>query len=306
MSAPVPRVSVGLPVYNGETLIRSAVDSLLAQTYRDFELIISDNASTDGTEAICRRYVESDPRVRYERSPRNRGLAWNYNRVFELARGEYFKWAAHDDVCEPTFVERCVELLERIPEAVVAYPQTVLIDEHGRRIQDYASRLNLTDSRPNRRFFNLVCNLGLSNPIFGVMRAAVLRRTPRMRSYVASDVALLAELALLGEFRQVPERLFLRRDHPQKSDRANPTLEGVANLYDPTNRGKIHLLNWRLFREHLASIWRVPIGPVEKSRCAVHMLRWGRWHWRELRDELRGGARQLLHRSRTTDERSGG
>src|ERR1051326_2036095 len=112
MSNQKPRVSIGLPVYNGQQFLEEAINSLLAQTYSDFELIISDNASTDATEQICRAHAAADPRIRYYRNDKNRGPVWNLNRVFELARGELFKWAAHDDVCAPTLVERCVEVLE--------------------------------------------------------------------------------------------------------------------------------------------------------------------------------------------------
>src|SRR4051794_3298661 len=95
---PPPKLSIGLPVYNGENFLAHAVDSILAQDFRDFELIISDNASTDRTAEICRGYAESDPRVRYVRFETNQGGSRNFCYVFELARGEYFKWAAHDDV----------------------------------------------------------------------------------------------------------------------------------------------------------------------------------------------------------------
>src|SRR2546426_6424374 len=121
------RVSIGLPVFNCDPLLRQAVDSLLTQTYSDFELVISDNASTDGTEAICREYAAKDHRVRYYRGERNRGAVWNWNRVFELSGGEYFKWAAHDDLCAPDYVERCVEVLDRDPSVVLCYAETVLI-----------------------------------------------------------------------------------------------------------------------------------------------------------------------------------
>src|SRR6185295_20414870 len=97
-----PRVSIGLPVFNGEQLLRQAVDSLLAQTFSDFELVISDNGSTDGTEAICREYAARDSRIRYLREPENRGGSWNFSRLPPLARGEYFRWSCHDDICEPT------------------------------------------------------------------------------------------------------------------------------------------------------------------------------------------------------------
>jgi glycosyltransferase involved in cell wall biosynthesis len=113
MSDTNPKVTIGVPVYNGEKYLAAALDTLLAQSFEDFELIISDNASTDCTEEIARAYAARDGRVRYERSGANRGCAWNHNRVFALARGRYFRWAAHDDLCAPTLLARTVELLRR-------------------------------------------------------------------------------------------------------------------------------------------------------------------------------------------------
>src|SRR5690349_21549528 len=131
-----PRVSIGLPVRNGARFLAQAVDSLLAQSYPDFELIISDNASTDETEAICREYAAHDARVRYYRSREDVGLARNYNYLFMRARGEYFKWAAADDVHEPDYVARCVDILEHDSSVVLAYARTKFIDENGVPLAD--------------------------------------------------------------------------------------------------------------------------------------------------------------------------
>ena len=117
----MPRVSIGMPVHNGQRFIRSAIESLLSQTCGDFELVISDNASTDATEAICREYQARDARVRYSRSERNLGGPANFRRVFHLCSGELHKWATADDYWEPTFVERCVEILDARPDVVLAY-----------------------------------------------------------------------------------------------------------------------------------------------------------------------------------------
>ena len=108
MQSSTPKVSIGLPVYNGERYLREALDSILGQTFRDFELIICDNASTDETAAICADYAARDPRIRYHRQTHNIGATANFNHTFELARGAYFKWAAHDDVLAPTWLEKCV------------------------------------------------------------------------------------------------------------------------------------------------------------------------------------------------------
>src|SRR3989442_255266 len=149
-----PRVSVGMPVYNGERYLAEAVDSLLAQTYEDFELIICDNASTDRTGEIARSYAARDTRVRYARNEKNLGAGGNFRRAVALASGEYFRWAASDDVCAPQSLARCVEVLDQEPAAVLAYPSTRFIDEHGRvtgRSEEHTSELQ---SRPH-----LVCRL---------------------------------------------------------------------------------------------------------------------------------------------------
>src|ERR1051325_12180076 len=92
-----PRLTIGLPVYSGEKYVAEPLDALLGQTFTDFELIISDNASTDRTGSICRRYEQQDPRVRYVRQPRYIGLSPNHNFVAAQARGELFKWASRSE-----------------------------------------------------------------------------------------------------------------------------------------------------------------------------------------------------------------
>ena len=135
MNQNTPRVSVGMPVYNGERFVAQAIELILSQTFRDFELIISDNASTDATERICREYAERDGRIRYYRSEKNCGAAWNNNHLVHLARGEYFKWQCHDDYCDPTFIEKCLAGIRGDRSVVLCYPQFVRVDEQGRRLQ---------------------------------------------------------------------------------------------------------------------------------------------------------------------------
>src|SRR3954467_10627446 len=145
----MPRVSIGLPVYNGEKMIAGAVESLLAQTMTDFELVIVDNASTDGSQEICRALAARAPGVRYHRNDRNIGLAPNWNRAFELASAApYFKWAAHDDIHAPTFLERCLEVLDRDPPVVLATSKTDYIDADGNKIDRQPEPLPLDASDP--------------------------------------------------------------------------------------------------------------------------------------------------------------
>src|SRR5262245_60272429 len=124
-----PRVSIGLPVYNGARYLAEALDSLLVQTYENFELIICDNASTDHTEEICRAYANQDKRILYIRNKTNIGASRNYMHTFERASTEYFRWATYDDTSDPDLLTRCIEVLDQESTVVLAYPRTVLINE---------------------------------------------------------------------------------------------------------------------------------------------------------------------------------
>ena len=267
-------MSIGLPVYNGERYLKETLDCILAQTFEDFELAVSDNASTDGTQAICQAYAAQDRRIRYYRNAQNLGAARNYNRVFELATGEYFKWAAHDDLFAPEFLERCVEVLDCYPSVILCYSQASVVDEFGQRIGGDPVDLNLRSPRPDQRYaayhkrFRLHRNC---NPVFGLIRARTLKLTPLIGSYVASDEVLLGELALRGEFYEVPEYLFSRRDHPQTSVRAYRHFEDRVAWFDPSSKGQIHLPYWRWFVEQLAAIQRAPMRWHEKIRCHWHI-----------------------------------
>ena len=284
-----PTVSIGLPVYNGERFLAEALDSLLGQTFTDFELIISDNASTDATEEICRAFARSDPRIEYRRSPENRGEAWNFNRVLELATGQFFKWAAHDDVCAPTFLERCVETFRSESSAVVlVYPRATAIDEHGAVLWEHWDRLDLREATPHERIKHLVrkpANMGTS--IHGLIRTSALRQTRGELPFPGSDYVTLAELALLGEFREIPELLFHRRFHPGMSRRAHATLADLAEWFEPGSSNRVVLEYWTLLFQHLVSIKRAPLGFRERMRCcAVFVPSWTRYWRRQLRREL--------------------
>jgi glycosyltransferase involved in cell wall biosynthesis len=233
MTTNIPRVSIGLPVYNGENFLRVTLTSLLAQRYRDFELIISDNGSTDATESICREFAARDSRVQYHRADRNRGAVWNYNRVVELARGEYFQWASHDDLWDERFLQACVEALDADASRVLALPQVGVVDQHHRLIVAEPSarrnvyeimtdevipgrRANLESDVAAHRYYGVLVQTIRVQEIYGLIRMASLRRTPLMRSYANSEKVLLAELALMGKIHEVPERLYFSRWHDER------------------------------------------------------------------------------------------
>jgi glycosyltransferase involved in cell wall biosynthesis len=275
MSGP-PTVTIGLPVYNGADFLAAAVESLLAQTFTDFELVISDNGSTDATQAIARRYAAQDCRVFYHRGDRNRGAAWNHNHVLALARGRYFKWAAHDDVCAPQFIERCVAVLEADPSVVLCYPRSLLIDRDGQPIRPCVDDCALDSPRPSRRFRHLLQNLGLSNPMYGLIRAAALRSIRPLGNYPGADQPLLAELVLRGRFVQVRDTLFLRRDHANRSGALSADLAALATWYDPRNAHRPVSRRWRLLTAYCAAVTRTPMSLPEHLSCYAYLAKWAR------------------------------
>ena len=283
---PTPRLSIGLPVHNGENFLAASIESVLSQGLEDFELIISDNASTDGTAAICARYAARDPRIRFHRSPTNRGGAWNFNRVFELSTAPLFKWQAHDDVCLPGFLQRCVATFDRAPESVVVvYPRTELIDGAGRPLTHYLPECLDTRRRwPHQRLADVLHNMTMVRAQFGVIRSSALRQTRLFDRRIAADFILFAELALLGELWELPETLFQRRIHAGISTRANSNPDQLVQWWDPTQRRHQGLVSpmLQLGWEYVRSIRRLPLSRAEKLRCSATAL-WI-WYVRELRN----------------------
>ena len=206
-----PKVSIVLPVYNGENYLRHAIDSVLAQTYRDFELLIFDNASEDATGEICRNYAEKDARIRYHRHATNLGASMNHILGFRATTGEYLKHIAHDDVWEPTLLEKSVRVLDEHPEVILVYPKTRLIDENGDRIEDFDSGLDFNSSSAPDRIKASVWGRHRAYPIFGLARASAMSKTKYLQPFVDSDRVWLSRLALQGPFFEIPEYLFYSR-----------------------------------------------------------------------------------------------
>jgi hypothetical protein len=272
-----PRVSIGLPVYNGENFLGEAVESILAQTFHDFELIISDNASTDKTEEISRAYAAQDRRIRYVRNSENIGGDFNYNQAFQLSSSEYFKWAAHDDLHKPDFLLKCVQVLDQDPSIVLAYTRAVTIYWDGRSTKDWGAGEGLSSDFPHERFREALAPRKdpFPLPIFGVVRTNVLRKTCLFGGFPVSDVALLAELALYGSFCEISEILFLQRNHKH---RAGPQLarnpHRTVASWDPLKAGRIIFPAWRMFSAHLSSVFRAPLNMRERARCWVELAKW--------------------------------
>ena len=299
----VPRVTVGVPVYNGERYLAETLDSLLGQTYEDFELIICDNGSTDRTSEIARSYDARDHRVRYVRNDRNLGAARSYRRTFELSAGEYFRWAAADDLCAPEALSCCVEVLDGEPQVVLAYPKTKLIDEQGRVIAEYEDGLHLPSPRPSERFAQLHARLRLCNAVYGLVRRHVLQRTALMGPYLASDGVLLAELTLYGAIWEIPRFLFYRRIHPGAY--SSQALERRLEFFYPNTPRRISLTYWRHLWEKLLAVGRAPLSLRERMRVLAYLIRWGLWSRAELARELFAAAGHRLRRFTTLGASTG-
>jgi len=262
-----PRLSIGLPVFNGERFLAAAIGSVLDGSFTDWELIISDNASTDGTEAIGRGFAAQDGRIHYLRNATNVGPLPNFNQVFRASRGEYFKWLAYDDLCGPDLLSRCVEVLDRDPTIVLCSGRFVEIDEHGRSIGEQPYRLDLASTRPHVRLGQLMRTAMGHAILFGVIRASVLRRTRLLATYHGSDRALLAELTLNGRLWEIPEMLWSSRDHPDRSPYVRTTLAG----WDPgPGRGMpTHLVIAANMARIIAA---APLSRAERARCAGELI----------------------------------
>lgn len=258
-----PMICVGMPVYNGQRYIRNAIDSILCQTFTDFELIISDNASLDSTEQICREYASQDPRIRYIRQKANIGAPRNWNCVFSYSRAPYFKWASANDVCHPEMLQRCKEVLDKNSDVVVCYPRTKLIDENGQVIEEYQDIPHACNSNPYDRFVELILFLRLNNAQNGLFRSDVLRRTAMEGVYNGGDVVLMAELALYGKFYEVPHFLFYRRMTPDAATTYRNTKEG--DQFDKSRSRKSLYLTWQSNLGLLSAISKSPIMMKEKG-----------------------------------------
>jgi glycosyltransferase involved in cell wall biosynthesis len=278
-----------MPVYNREKYVGASIEAHLNQSFGDFELILTDNCSTDRSESICRSYAEKDPRVKYYRNPRNLGAAGNYRRCWELSTGEYFRWNPSDDLVSPNLLERAVTILDHDPSVFVAYGRTKLIDSQGTVTRDFDENLHLMDDRPSERWKGVQRNLRLGNLHYGLYRADLFRKTGLLRNYNGGDFPLIAEMSLYGKFFEISDAFFYRRIHEEATTAMTSSADVMA-FYDPAKRDKFFLYNWVHFGANLKSIARAPISFSEKMRTYWFELRRLAWSRRTFAREIAGAA----------------
>lgn len=282
-----PRVSVGMPVYNSEAHVEEAVRAHLAQTLGDFELIVCDNASTDGTAEICRALAEEDRRIRYHRNPRNLGAVRNYERCFELARGPLFTWSASDDVCHPRYLEACVTALDADPEAVLAFSPARVTDGDLRPLRDEPDHPALESPDAARRFRHIAnLHTDLASTIFGVIRSRVLARVLPHGRYAGADRMLVAALALEGRFVQVRPGLLTWRRHEEQYTSSFDSSHFATGFWDPTREGEVAFANWRRLGGMLSAAWSAPPHAGGRLRATAEVVRWAGRHHRRLAYDL--------------------
>jgi glycosyltransferase involved in cell wall biosynthesis len=276
MSA-APRLSIGLPVYNGGRYLAKSLNALLGQSYEDFELIVSDNASTDDTSEICRDYESRDARIKYCRQPRNIGSSPNHNFVVEAARGELFKWASYDDLYARELLERCVDALDEHPDAVLAHSWTANIDEANAVFAATEYPLATDAATAPERFRSVIFGSG-GDDIYAVIRMSTLRSVLPQDSYHHAENPLVAALSLYGPFLQVPDWLYFRRDHPQQAERSCTTMRARCANMDPRRASRLRHPAARLYGEYVwgyvTAIHRAPLTSVERHECYGHLTRW--------------------------------
>ena len=286
----MPKLSIGIPVFNGEEFLPELLDSLLAQTFRDFEILICDNASSDRTPQICCEYERRDSRIRYTRNERNVGAIANFNRVFALSTAPLFKWAAHDDLYHEAYLDACIRLLEENPDTILAHTGTAFIDEKSEILPFEQETGSFVDPKTGRRYWADVTSIGdttvainrfrqvlararWGTHMFGVVRREMLQQTSLLPNFAGSDRAMLAELALLGRFRCASERLFFKRFHTNVSwALSHKELKGFLST-----DGKRYSRRLRQIRAYFGTPIGKPIGVLSKSLCfmlvAAHSAR---------------------------------
>lgn len=286
----MPRLSIGIPVFNGQEFLPQLLDSLLSQTFRDFEILICDNASSDRTRDICGEYEQRDSRLRYFRNSRNLGAVANFNRVFEHSTAPLFKWAAHDDLYQEAYLSTCVSLLDANPDIVLTHTGTAFIDENSEILPFERETESFVDPKNGKRYWADVPSIG-DTPVainrfwqvltrarwgthmFGVVRREVLQQTSLLPNFAGSDRAMLAELALLGRFRSASDPLFLKRLHPNVSW----ALDHKELRHFLSTDGKRYSRRLRQMGAFFGAPIGKPIGAASKSVCfmlvAAHSAR---------------------------------
>jgi glycosyltransferase involved in cell wall biosynthesis len=305
------RVSVGLPVYNAEAYLDTALSTLVAQTHEDLEIIISDNASTDSTRQICEDYAARDARIRYHRQPTNRGGSFNHNFVASRATAPYFRWYAADDWMAPGCIENCARVLDQNPDVVLAWARPIPMRD-GQPIVEYPVEPMWDDSTASARLRSLIgpphaqSLISECYPIYGVARTEPFLSCLPLGSFYGSDNVVLVGMALKGHWRELPPGLFYCRRHASSSTSGRNRFE-VARWMDPARRPGRSMPETSRFIGYARAVAKTDLPWRERLRCAWLVLRWPatHQHWRLMLWDVRVFTRDVVTSLRDRDSASG-
>ena len=268
-----PRVTIGLPVRNGQEHIGRAIESVLAQDYTDFEMVVCDNVSDDSTAEIVRGYAARDSRIKFHENERNIGQLGNMNRVFGLGSGEFFRWMGDDDWLEPDYLSKGVEYLDRDQDIIAVSTYIRYFDDDGNDFYAEYKGERCDSPEAHRRFDRMLwfsrADYRYYDPHYNLYRRSAMQKTQLLRYTYRPDALLAAELALVGPVGHIPECLSHRRRVPSGYD--DPAL-----LYRRNNPGYEDALRpslSRLCANYDALVSAAPLTASQKAACRYAIVR---------------------------------
>lgn len=290
-----PKVVIGLPIYNSEKYVAAAISSHLAQSFGDFHLVISDNGSTDATPDICADFARTDDRVKYERSPENRGILWNHRRVMEAMESpdQYFRWAAGDDILEPDLLQAMVETLDADDDVEAVMPNTKNIDGDGKIIGAMERTLDLQSPDVYQRARDILVANYQHVVAYGLLRVSSLRDMRTRPRYVGWDPIFIWELALRGRIVQIPGPALLRRFHAGSISRVK-TAKEMRKWVEPNEKAGMRLPHWTWSYERLRTLLGARLSGRERLRIGGFLFRYTLWQRQALLRDLMQATRRGL------------
>ena len=292
------KVIIGLPVYNGQKYLDAAIESHLSQSFGDFNLVISDNGSTDATPEICAGYAAKDKRVKFLRSDVNRGILWNHRRVFEAIESpdQYFRWAGADDIMEPGLLQAMVTVLNTRPEVEAVVPDTKNIDDRGEIIGSMGRELNLQSPDVFERAHDVLMASYQHVIAYGLLRASTLRLMRTGPDYIGWDPIFVWELALRGQMVQVAGPVLLRRFHPGSISRVK-TAKEMRKWVEPNSKAGMNFPHWTWAYERARALIASPLSARERLRIGMFLARYTVWQRAWLARDVIQAARRTLRLS---------
>ena len=270
-----PAVSIGMPIYNESRFIQKTIESLIRQSYTKFELTISDNASTDKTEEICRKYAAKDKRIKYIRCENNLGATLNFLNALNLSSAPYFFWASGHDMWHPDFICQCVYLLESQPEVILAYPRTILIDQDDKELEITPDQIDTRGMSALQSYCHLIWNLHWCNMFYGIHRTKEIKKCFTVKEIYGPDNLILASLALRGAIAQVKEPLYYRRINRPEEGSDERKRRQLISLYP--NTAKFNKSGTELFcelrNEYLKSVISSSLNLREKIIAIISTVK---------------------------------